>query len=136
MLNLVVYSSRKNQNKSQHESMYDDPKNVNNNSKFGLKNNASTPSFVLKKSEEILEQKRIKDFHNMIMTLNNEGDASFLVEEVDISRMPQEALRNGKVHMMRCPPELVDVSMQLYDRLRMPDSNHFLSIQGHKHKDK
>ncbi|CAI2384299.1 unnamed protein product [Moneuplotes crassus] len=101
------------------------------------RNHSANRHKIQDKSEELLEQKKARKFHQIFQSLDVDGDGEISAEKIDISALPPEILEiftpllcemEELEHTLDLE-EFIDASMRLYDTLKLPDKNMILLMK-------
>lgn len=106
---------------------------------------STTRSTAYSKSDELIEQKKARKFHEIFLQLDSDGDGVISAEQIDISQLSPDILEiftplfceMEDLEQTLDLEEFIDASMRLYDTLKLPEKNAILNLNNdltkHKH---
>jgi hypothetical protein len=102
-----------------------------------MRNNSQKRIAVQEKSEELLDHKKARKFHEIFLLLDSDNDGIISAEKIDISRLSHELLEiftplfweMEDLEQTLDLEEFIDASMRLYDTLGVPEKSIILSLK-------
>ncbi|CAI2384022.1 unnamed protein product [Moneuplotes crassus] len=104
---------------------------------FSKRDTSDSRPKIQDKSEEILEQKKARKFHQIFQILDAESNGVISADKIDISGLPPDILEiftpllcemEELEHILDLE-EFIDASMRLYDTLKIPEKNKILMMK-------